>query len=728
MLHLYLLFSIGLIVFAASLQLLLRNRRKVIFRYVRGSGWIGCRNADESRTDSDVEEKESDLEYLKALFYQLNNLERFPDVLPKAREILVELLAQCLKLSLDDRERGIDLPSEYSQNEVERTILEQHDRIGQQFKAYVARRQAGLPREMFSDRASAVAWLRDQAPAKLVDGAWLGHIHRFSTSFDQRPITRLAWQIMSEELGDGDVAKNHVFVYRELLENSGVRLPAADSKDFLHPQHKLHDVGSWKTALSHLLVSLFPHDFLPEILGFNMHFEQLTWSTLCAATELRELGLDPYYFLLHISIDNVHSGHTAMAQRVAFDFLEHVQERSGPSAASEAWRRVQAGYALSRYASQTSSHIFHQDKFNFNNRREKELVAILRQKALASQWLHCSSKVKLGNRPLSDWFSSKDMGHSDWGAELLQALASASPWVYPGKSYKSRLVQALSWKGKMFGAFSTKELCVLREWIDGLTAIHSNRGEFYWKFTQRKTSDLPELGNGEQDILLHYPVLGDAITPQLDSWLHEQSVMPLATLAFTAVEGDVDILRLIPLWFAGAALLEGLVSNPAKTCGPAVSALLGVVRAQHGLVDDFAGCTGLDESSCADVCGLHELGMSIIAKAGMQTPRSLKQVYAVCGDCPEATMMLHLSMRPLKYAEVLSGMSMAFACFHDILCVSRPEILPAAAIAALKGIAAREKAGLQVYHDEISDVAGKTAFNRGFYIAKRQLEQCYHTG
>jgi hypothetical protein len=45
---------------------------------------------------------------------------------------------------------------------------------------------------------------------------------------------------MSEELRDGDLIKNHKYVYRELMQDIAAKLPDADSLDFIHPRHGLN--------------------------------------------------------------------------------------------------------------------------------------------------------------------------------------------------------------------------------------------------------------------------------------------------------------------------------------------------------------------------------------------------------------------------------------------------------------------------------------------------------
>jgi hypothetical protein len=121
------------------------------------------------------------------------------------------------------------------------------------------------------------------------------------------------------------------------------------------------------------------------VLGLNLHFEGVTLETLAGARELRELGLDPYYFVLHVSIDNADSGHTAMVVHTVVKYLAHVrrcsrsssrcrgshfadgieindsgdeeenddadddddEDATAKAAVQQAWKRIQAGYILS---------------------------------------------------------------------------------------------------------------------------------------------------------------------------------------------------------------------------------------------------------------------------------------------------------------------------------------------------------------------------------------------
>ncbi len=115
-------------------------------------------------------------------------------------------------------------------------------------------------------------------------------------------------------------------IYRQLLEEIGCPLPDGHSADFTKSclWDGVNNHGAWEAAVGQLLISLFPNEFLPEMLGFNMHYELITLDTMRATHELRALGINPYYFLIHIAIDNAHSGHTAMATHTVTRYLDMV--------------------------------------------------------------------------------------------------------------------------------------------------------------------------------------------------------------------------------------------------------------------------------------------------------------------------------------------------------------------------------------------------------------------
>ncbi|PVI05655.1 hypothetical protein DM02DRAFT_583708 [Periconia macrospinosa] len=340
------------------------------------------------------------------------------------------------------------------------------------YEAYIVCRRAGGNREVFSTEQEAKWWLKQAAPVKYVDGAWLGHINKTSTPFKHGHVTKNAWQVMSEELGDGDLEKNHVYVYRELMKEIDAGLPEADSKDFIHPRHGLNEARCWKAAMAQLLISLFPHEFLPDALGFNMAYESLPLHLLKTVRELRELRLNPYYFELHISIDNGSSGHAAMAMETVIDYIESVRKDVGEEAAHIAWKRVQAGFVLAEGLPTTPESPSLKKKPSQEpfprNEIEARVIEVFEAKAPVAHKIHCNSRLKIGRHSLVDWLEPNAFKNPQWQKNFLDELSNCKPWIIKGSNQKSRLVKEMSWEGKMFGSFMQSEVETLKAWIDSL--------------------------------------------------------------------------------------------------------------------------------------------------------------------------------------------------------------------------------------------------------------------
>jgi Iron-containing redox enzyme len=442
----------------------------------------------------------------KSLYHKLHNLEKHTSVLPQARDLLITLFAEALAEAKVRGDDGILAIERFDPEALARLLRNADDHVAARFENYIARREDGAPREMFRDQEAARTWLIQRAPVTYVDGAWLGHIHRVTTPFALRAVTKSAWQVMSEELGDGNLAKNHAHIYRCLMDDLGAGLPDADSAEFIQPSCGLNEPEVWKAAVSQLLISLFPQEFLPEILAFNMQFECLTWDTMRAVKELKELSLDNYYFLLHISIDNADTGHTAMAAQVVIDYLQHVLAEHGEAATQQAWKRVQVGYLLSeKFSVQREPQ---SNTANIRNRYATELIKIIKAKAQVAQKLHCASKMNIGSRRLVDWLDADVFASEQQQKTFLEALSKTRPWIRAGDSAGSKFIQELSRNGKMFGAFTEAEVEVMKNWINAL-ATRSGEPVLYWNYVGRKELSSEEsLRN--QDVRVIYPIFSTA--------------------------------------------------------------------------------------------------------------------------------------------------------------------------------------------------------------------------
>src|SRR5690606_32642229 len=197
-------------------------------------------------------------------------------------------------------------------------------RVHARYADYLEERRGGAPRRFFTNRAHALYVLRSVAPTKLVDGAWLyGLVAHWSSP-------RLSDLVRTyvEELGEGMVDKNHVVLYRHLLAAHALD-PLDDLPDALYEPGLIQLALGWTAA-----------EFLPEVVGFNLGYEQLPLHLLITPYELNELGIDPYYFPLHVTVDNGDTGHARRACQAVLDLLPRLDDGGA------FWRRVQAGCKL----------------------------------------------------------------------------------------------------------------------------------------------------------------------------------------------------------------------------------------------------------------------------------------------------------------------------------------------------------------------------------------------
>lgn len=396
------------------------------------------------------------------LYHRLQNPSKLQaQTIQDARTRLLELLDQIISQAHRSQQSDTNILSleEYCPNALGSYILATNIRTTFAWSAYLARRKAGGPRELFSTREYAEYWLERAAPVKFVDGAWLARLHHGWTPIELKQITRIAWQVFSEELGDGDLNRNLVQLYAKLLQSFGSKLPAGDAMEFIDLKvNPTDDACVWAAANVQLALGLFSDDFLPEILGFNLAYECVAFDTLVCSHELKELKLDPSYFNLHITIDNADSGHSAMALDAVFKFLKtsDIEDRN------RRWRRVQAGMLLVTQIPSIPSG---------PTPTELGVFGIFSRKLNSSNAAHqlCHGLIGgLRGMSLQAW-----MDPSEWEKRKFRsarALAN-SRWVVRGEPSKSQFVKELAWKGRMFGAFTNKEKVAVERWIQALEPL-----------------------------------------------------------------------------------------------------------------------------------------------------------------------------------------------------------------------------------------------------------------
>jgi hypothetical protein len=180
------------------------------------------------------------------------------------------------------------------------------------------------------------------APAILVDGAWLAGIATAAEKLDD--IGRHLLKIYAEELGSGRPDRNHPNVYRRLLESLDFGLPAFDGEEFAHDPRFLD--AAFDIPVYILAMGQLSDRYFPEVLGLNLAVELsgLGAGYMQVAEILKYHGIDSTIIQLHLSIDNLASGHAARAREAIALYLEEVRRRGGAKAVEAQWRRIWTGY------------------------------------------------------------------------------------------------------------------------------------------------------------------------------------------------------------------------------------------------------------------------------------------------------------------------------------------------------------------------------------------------
>ncbi|WP_273527335.1 iron-containing redox enzyme family protein [Pseudomonas sp.] len=331
----------------------------------------------------------------------------------------------------DQLQRAATLPCDLPDDPaaLDAWVMQRTEAVGHQYQAYLDQRRAGGARRYFSSKAHALHFLRGVAPTKLVDGAWLyGLLQRW----DDGRFTALI-QTYLEELGEGLPEKNHVVLYRKLLASQG-----CDDWQQLDDEHFVQ--GAIQLALAE-----HAERFLPEVIGFNLGYEQLPLHLLITAYELTELGIDPYYFTLHVTVDNADNGHA----HKAVQGLRAAWPQMGDGAAF--YQRVRNGYRLNDLGASTVSVI---GDFDLST----EVQRIFEKKAAVGQFVH-SDYCRFEGRTVNQWLAED--------VEQFLAVLETRGWIKRGHDpQESRFWQLIvGEQAPMFGVFSAYEQQMIHDWI-----------------------------------------------------------------------------------------------------------------------------------------------------------------------------------------------------------------------------------------------------------------------
>jgi hypothetical protein len=193
------------------------------------------------------------------------------------------------------------------------------------------------------DRDTVIFGQKVFALGSLVDGSWVARMGRAGRYDDAEDAMLFA--IYADEMGRGDLRKNHIALIYRVLESMGVRIPHLRDAAFLE-QGEIPD-EFYAFPLGQLALGLFADTFYPELIGYNLGIEMfgLGEMRLHEIQKLRRHRFDTSYEETHLSIDNLSAGHARQATDIIILHLDRVALRFGPAAAAQTWRRIWNGYA-----------------------------------------------------------------------------------------------------------------------------------------------------------------------------------------------------------------------------------------------------------------------------------------------------------------------------------------------------------------------------------------------
>jgi hypothetical protein len=220
-----------------------------------------------------------------------------------------------------------------------------HHSLASWFDEMVSKQAASYKKRepgAFRNREHVVSDAVQLCPLVMIDGAWLQAW--CGPELADNPIGRILYTIYSDEIGNGDTSLNHPNIYRSLMIEMGIDLPDVSSREFSEWSGFRDD--AFRVPVFWLALSRFPRQFLPETLGLNLSMELsgVGGAYRSARDELRHHGFSSHFVDLHNTIDNVSSGHSAMALEAIQLYMDSIIGTLDRSDVDRHWQRVWTGY------------------------------------------------------------------------------------------------------------------------------------------------------------------------------------------------------------------------------------------------------------------------------------------------------------------------------------------------------------------------------------------------
>jgi len=387
-------------------------------------------------------------------YYHLVNVEEHPEILPLARDHLLERLEQAWGGGHDLAAALAPLAEDPgAQAKVEGLLTELRARFAHPWRHEtedLTRRQV-------------LHYFMQYMPTAFVDGCWLQCGLRVSTAHTRAGAALTGLYAHQVRAFNADPGRHFVADYRAVYQRLGAPLEEVSSRSFAQRRDFMETSFGFPILL--MSVAQFPRAHVAELLGLNLAWHFLDLSAFgpelvretCRAYALPSYGDD-------LGAEDYLDRGREMASTAVTDFLAGTDARER----ADVWRRVVRGAALGAVGwAEWFEHTRAAAPDGPPDPRQ-EMIDLLWRKAPHARGYHADKK--LGDKKIDDHLDQEDFD----GPAILAELAR-SPWVRPGASDRSQLLKGLvEFGGPMLAVFSPVELQIIQEWIDGLPPKGSN--------------------------------------------------------------------------------------------------------------------------------------------------------------------------------------------------------------------------------------------------------------
>jgi hypothetical protein len=276
----------------------------------------------------------------RELFHRLVNIESYPNTRPLAAARTAKLLTEAEALFAHGAAGRYTDASWFDYSPAALYERAEHVYWEKLIKPY-------QPLAEMPSREVVVFLQTTYALGALVDAAWIHRVANLGRC--ERASDAALFSIYADEMGHGDLRKNHITLIHQALQSMGIDQPHIRDSAFMDQDDLPDDLYGF--SLHQLCMALFPDTCFSEILGYNLAIEMfgLGELRLHEVQKLRHYGFDDCYEQAHLTIDNLSAGHSRQAADIIVSHLDEVRRTLGETAVQQEWRRIWRGYASLAY-------------------------------------------------------------------------------------------------------------------------------------------------------------------------------------------------------------------------------------------------------------------------------------------------------------------------------------------------------------------------------------------